>query len=488
MDRRISQIGLMFLVLFGALFVQLNYLQVFHAKALATAPGNIRQVVGAFSLPRGPILTADGKVIAESTPVNDVYHYLRTYPGGSLYGDITGYYSIDYGATGLESSYNSYLKGHIPPITSLSGLLNSGYVTDSLTTTISSKLQQVASDALGTKKGAVVVIQPSTGAILAMVSHPGYDPSPLASHSGTVEQSAWQSLTSNPSQPLLNRAIARAYPPGSTFKIVTTSAIYDHDPSIATINFPPVSQISLPLTTNKLHNYAYESCGGMVPELLKVSCDTGYAQIGIKLGAHNLSTEANAFGFNQVPPIDIPGAAASNFPVASFFNQNLPQLAYSAIGQGNVNATALQMALVGAGVANGGLIMTPHLMYQIRNYQDQVIVQYQPKVWLQATSSATAQVVTSEMVGVVQGGTAAGIAIPGISIAAKTGTAQTTLGIGSTISGSDNWMVAFAPANNPTIAIAVVVPKQAGLTGIQTGASEAGPVVKSVLEAALAAG
>ncbi len=488
MDRRISQIGLVLLFLFGALFLQLNNLQVLQAKKLANAPGNVRQVINAFSLPRGAILTGDGKVIAESKPVNDAYHYLRVYPYGTLYGDVTGFYSIDYGVTGIEAAYNKYLTGHSPTIRSLTDLLNSTYVTDSVTTTISSTLQSVAESALGNRKGAAVVIQPSTGAILAMVSNPGYDPTPLASHSGATEQAAWKSLISNPNQPLLNRAISRAYPPGSSFKIVTTSAVYDHDPSIASINFPAVTQIPLPLTTHTLHNYAYESCGGTIPLLLKVSCDTGYAQVGLKLGAANLSNEAASFGFNQIPPLDIGGAAASTFPPASFFNRNLPQLAYSAIGQGNVSATALQMAMVGAAVANGGLMMAPHLMYQIRNSQDQVIKQYQPKVYKVATSPSTASIVTSEMEGVVQGGTASGIAIPGVKIAAKTGTAQTTLGTGSTISGADNWMVAFAPANAPTIAVAVVVPKQAGLVGISTGATQAGPVVKAILQAALGVG
>ena len=251
--------------------------------------------------------------------------------------------------------------------------------------------------------------------------------------------------------------------------------------------FPYQTQISLPDTTTTLSNYAHESCGGPLPTLLAVSCDTAYAQLGLSLGANNLHNEAQSFGFNQVPPLDVPGVAAAHFPKASSFAKNLPGLAYSAIGQENVAATALQMSLVAAAIANHGAIMAPHLMSQIRNSQDQVIKNYVPKLWKQATSAATASQVTQLMIGVVKNGTAQGIAIPGVQIAAKTGTAQTNLIASSNLSagGSDNWMIAFAPAQNPKIAIAVVVPSQKGLSFNSTGAAYAGPVVKAMIQTAL---
>ncbi len=486
MRRRMFSVAVMLLVAFGILFFQLNNLQVVQAKKLATAPGNSRAITSIFSLPRGPIVTSDGAVMAETVPAKNVYHYQRIYPAGSLYATVTGYDSIIYGQSGIEAAYNSYLQGHQRAIRSFSDLFKSKMVTDTVVTTINSTLQKVATTALGSLHGAVVALDPTTGSIEALVSTPSYNPAPLASPSGTVEHQAWTSDIAGSTPPLQDIAISRAYPPGSTFKIVTTSAVYDHDPSLATKNYPVATQIALPLTTHKLHNYAYEPCGGTMPVLLQVSCDTGYAQIGLSLGASNLATEANAFGFNSTPPLDISGAAASSFPPVSFFNQNLPQLAFSAIGQGNVSATPLQMALVASAIADHGTIMTPHLLSHIIGSQGQIVTSYQAHPWKVATSPETAAQVTTLMEGVVNGGTAQDIAIPGVKIAAKTGTAQFNLGTTSTSTGqSDNWMIAFAPAQAPQIAVAVVVPAQSGLSANPTGAAYAGPIVKAVLQAAL---
>lgn len=480
----------MFLViLFAVLFLQLNNLQVVEASKLDKAPGNVLAISSTRSEPRGLIVARNGTVLARSVPVPDALKYLRQYPNGPLYADITGFDSPIYGMDGIEASYNKYLVAQPNPITSLSDIFsnNKKYVTNTVVLTVSQKLQSEAAKALGSLKGAVVAIDPSTGAVLAMYSNPTYDPNKLAAHTASAVEKAWHTYQTDPSQPMLARAYRRSYPPGSTFKIVTTSAIFDHSPKIASEVFPYQTQISLPNTTSTLSNYAHESCGGALAVLLAVSCDTAYAQIGMQLGAQNLYNEAYSFGFNQVPPLDVPSVAAAHFPKASSFSSNIPGLAYSAIGQENVSATALQMALVAAGIANHGAVMAPHLMSQIRNYQDQVIKGYVPKVWKQATSASTASQVTQLMIGVVTSGTAQGIAIPGVQIAAKTGTAQTNLVASSNISsgGSDNWMIAFAPAQNPKIAVAVVVPAQKGLSVNSTGAAYAGPVVKSMIQAAL---
>lgn len=489
MDRRIRRLGIFLILLFGLLFLQLNNLQVFQASKLDNKPGNVLTASSTNIEPRGQIVSRNGTVLAESVPVSDKYHYQRKYPYGSLYADITGFDSIIYGTDGIESSYNKYLVAQPNPITSLSDIFsnNKKYVTNTVVLSVSAKLQQQAEKSLGKLKGAVVAIDPSTGAILAMYSSPSYNPNLLASHSAASVEKAWHTYQSDPTQPMLNRAYRRDYPPGSTFKIVTTSAIFAHDPSLALKVWPYQTQISLPDTTSTLSNYAHESCGGTLANALAVSCDTTYAQIGLKLGATNLYNEATSFGFDQVPPLDLPGVAAAQFPKASSFARNLPGVAYSAIGQENVSATALQMALVGAGIANHGAIMAPHLMSQIRNSQAQVIKSYVPRIWKQATSASTASEVTKLMIGVVKNGTAQGIAIPGVEIAAKTGTAQTNLVASSNLSsgGSDNWMVAFAPAQNPKIAVAVVVPAQTGLSFNSTGAAYAGPVVKAMIQTAL---
>ena len=488
-DKRIRRLGIFLTILFAVLFLQLNNIQILQASSLDNKPGNVLTASSTNDQPRGQIVSRNGTVLAKSVPASDQYKYLRVYPDGPLYADVTGFDSLIYGTSGIESSYNQYLVAQPNPIKSLSDIFSSQqkYVTDTVVLTISAKLQAEAAKALGSLEGAVVAIDPSTGAILAMYSNPTYDPNLLAAHNGGKVEAAWHTYQTDPNQPMLDRAISRAYPPGSTFKIVTTSAIFDHAPQIASQTFPYQTQITLPNTVNTLSNYAHESCGGSLAVLLAVSCDTAYAQIGMQLGAQSLYNEAYSFGFNQVPPLDIPGAAAAQFPKASSFARNIPGLAYSAIGQENVAATALQMALVGAGIANRGAIMAPHLMSQVRDYQDQIVKNYVPKLWKQATSAATASQVTQLMVGVVKNGTAQGIAIPGVEIAAKTGTAQTNLAASSnlSLSGSDNWMVAFAPAQSPKIAIAVVVPSQKGLSSNSTGAQYAGPVVKSMIQTAL---
>jgi peptidoglycan glycosyltransferase len=489
MRRRISVVTLVLLLAFALVFLQLNNLQVVQAAKLANAPGNTSGMSRIFTEDRGPILTADGQIMAESLPIKGQTAYQRVYPAGSLYSDVTGYFSLIYGMSGLEYEMNRYLVPHVVVPQSLAQLLASPTTTDSVVTTIESKLQRTAYQALGSLKGAVIALDPRTGAILALASNPAFDPAPLASQSTTTEIQAWRADLANPENPLLDRAISRAYPPGSTFKIVTTSAIFDHDPGLALISFPPVAEISLPETTHRLHNYAYEVCGGPLPETLAVSCDTAFAQLGLKLGAQNLAADANAFGFNHVPPIDLPGAAPSTFPPVSFFSQNLPQLAFSAIGQGNVTATLLQIALVGSAIADHGVIMAPHVVDRVLSSQESVVAQYTPHVWRVATSASTAAKVAQLMVGVVRFGTAVGIQIPGVEIAAKTGTAQTTLTSNSSqLGASDNWMVAFAPVQDPKVVVAVVVPKQTGLSANPTGAEYAGPVVKAMLETALGVG
>jgi peptidoglycan glycosyltransferase len=477
MNRNIRRLGIALMVSFAALFVQLNYVQVVQAHKLANAPGNSRLITQQFSRPRGVIQTADGIVIARSQPSNDDLKFLRQYPEGPLYSQITGYDSFIYGTDGVEQTYNNLLTGKNLPIRHLSDLLTSRQTTGNLTLTISDVLQHAAQSALGTKKGSVVVLNPTTGAVLAMYSNPGYDPTPLASHDTNIERTAWGLYQLDPNQPMLARAYRRDYFPGSTFKIITSAAVFDHNPPLATKNYPVVSQINLPLATQPLHNFASESCGGTLPDLLKVSCNTGFAQVGLDLGAPSLAAEAQAFGFDQLPPIDLPRPASSAFPPVGFYKNNTPQLAFSAIGQGNVAATTLQMALVGAAIANGGMIMTPHVLGSVRDNQGNILSTYSPKPWLQATSASTADQVRTLMEGVVQpGGTAPDLNLPNVVVAAKTGTAQTGTNL------TNDWMVAFAPANGAKIVVAVTVPNQPASA---TGDSVSGPIAKALLLAAL---
>ncbi len=484
MNRQIRFVGLGMLVLFLALFLQLNYLQVVDANKLAHDPRNTRIATRDFSRPRGDILSADGKVLAHSVPSNDIDKLLRTYPAGALFAQIVGYYSFTYGSDGVERQYDGQLSGRSAPIgvNNIGGLFTAQDRSETVTLTIDSRVQFAAATALGNRRGAVVAIVPSTGAILAMWSYPSYDNTPLASHNPKVAAQAWNSYQADALTPMLARAFRERFFPGSTFKLVTASAVYDHDPALATKVYPTLGALPLPNTNHlTLSNFGGETCGGTLPTLLRVSCNSGFAQIGLDLGASNLAAEANAFGFDQRPPLDLPNPAVSNFPPASSFAQDLPGVAKSAIGQQDVSATPLEMALVAAGLANGGVIMRPHVLENIKDSEGQIVQSYQPQPWLTATSAATALTMRGLMIQVVQAGTGTAAQLPGVQVAGKTGTAQTG---NNTV---HTWFVAFAPADAPQVAVAVLVENQPASNDF-TGGQIAAPIAKKVIQAALAAG
>lgn len=487
MNRQIRLLGAGLMVLFLALFVNLNYLQVVHAAKLDSNPLNGTAVVQEYTAQRGNILSADGVTLATSVPSHDSFKYLRQYPTGALFEPVTGYFSFIYGSDGVEHSYDKVLTGKKSPFklpTSVAGiknLLTNTNASQSLTLTLLDKVQTVAQQQLAGRLGSVVALDPRTGAILAMYSNPSFNPNLLAGHNLSAVQAAYKTIEQTPGGVLAPAAYRQSWFPGSSFKIITSSAVYDHQPQLANQVMPTLSALKLPQTNLQLHNFAGEVCGGALLQLFTVSCDTGFGQVGLDLGADNLYSEAHAFGFDQAPPIDLPFVTKSYFPPASTFAQSLPTLAYSAIGQENVQATPLEMAMVGGAIADGGVMMTPHVLDHVTNSQNQTVETYKPTPWLTATSPATAASVTKLMVSVVNspGGTAPGAAIPGVTVAGKTGTAQT--GTGKT----DDWFVAFAPAQNPQIAVAVVLPDQPAGTEFQ-GGTLAAPIAKAVIEAYLA--
>jgi penicillin-binding protein A len=501
MNRRIRWLGIVLLACFALLFLQLNNIEVRQAAKLAS---NRHQVtVDSYELPRGDIYSSGGAVLAYSVPTKDGYSYQRIYPKATatLFAGLTGYVDVAVtNATGLELEYNQFLIQHNSPVTSLGQLLTQHKVTDDVTLTVSLALQRAAATALDGRTGSVVAIDPRTGAILAMYGNPTFNPNRLAVHNLTEANANYLKLLNAPGSPLLNYPIAVAKAPGSTFKVVDTSAIFDQDPKIATEVWPAVTSIVLPQTNHlTLQNFAGEACptsGTNLAAILLQSCDTAYALIGQQLGAEKLYNEAVAFGFNRRPPIDLPctpssgcEAAKSNFPPPQDFVGDTPGLMKSAIGQENVTATTLQMALVAAGIANHGVIMVPHLMDKIIDDQGTLVETYHPRAWRRATSTKTAAKVLQLMLGVTQNpvGTAYNL-FPSDEfppIAAKTGTAQ----INATGCGTYNWLIATGPAGKgqtPSIAVAAIVPIPPG-PGCQnvTGAQVAGPVVKAVLQKAL---
>ncbi len=502
MERRIRRLGIFMVLCFVALFVQLNNIQVFKSSALANSPENPHVLAVARSQSRGAILSSDGVTLASSVLAqHGAYKYQRVYNKDTavLFSQIVGFDSPIYGRTGVEAEYNNYLESHTRPARSLRDLLVNRTTTGNVTLTIDSHLQsQVAAAVDATDAGGqapqagAVVLNVKTGAIEAMYSNPTFDPTGLVSPSSAAERFTWASLDPASAQsPLVSRTFQYGFLPGSTFKTVTSAAVYDHQPALAAVNYPRATCISLPQTNRQLCNYGHsgptgpESCGGTLQQTLPESCDTAFAQLGMALGAVSLTTEAQAFGFNQRIPIDLPGSGVSNFPSVAQLANNAPSQAYSAFGQQDVTATALQMALVAQGFANRGVVMTPHVMQQIRDSQGNLVTTYQPKPWLTATSPQTAAAVTSLMQAVVTRGTAApGSGFGGFpaawNVAAKTGTAET--GPNATL--TNDWMIAFAPANDPKVAAAVVVPNQ---PGSDTGAQVSGPPMVTILGDALAA-
>jgi penicillin-binding protein A len=481
MNRQIRKLGVVLMALFAALFVQLNRIQVVDAHKLANAPGNTRNATRDFSRARGLVQTADGAVLARSVDSDDAFKRQRQYPEHDLFGHITGYFSFTFGTDGVERTFNRDLAGRNVRISQLHDVLTDRVVTNDVTLTLTKRLQQVARDALGNRKGAVVALNPVDGAVLAMWSFPSYDPEPLSAHDQKSVQSTWEQLNDDPNQPMLPRTYRRNYAPGSTFKVVTAATALEQAPDLVAKDYPRLKTLDLPLTDKDLPNFGGSTCGGTLPQLLKVSCNTGFAQLGLDLGAEKLASQARKFGFAAAPPLDLPAMARSVFPEAAAFKRDEPGLAKSAIGQQDVAATPLEMALVAAGIANGGVVMKPHVLAEVRDSEGRVVRSAQPAPWTTAMSPQSAATLRDMMIGVVNGGTATRIALPGIQVAAKTGTAQTT---------GDNshaWIIGFAPTDAPRVAVAVIVESQEGLGDTVTGGRVAAPIARAVLQAALGA-
>jgi peptidoglycan glycosyltransferase len=493
MDRFIRRLGVAMIALFVLLLGQVTYIQVVASERLADNPANAtRQLIAEYRVQRGSILAADGRTeLALSRKSPGQLKYQRRYPQGPLYAGITGYYSIIFGRSELEQSYNSYLSGDAPeliPQTLIDQVLGRPKRGATVVTTIDPAIQRAAQRALGDLPGGVVALDPHTGDVKAIVANPTYDPNELASQDPQKVRAAWDRLNSDPDKPLLSRAIDELYPPGSTFKLVTAAAALENGfgPNSTWPN-PPV--LDLPQTTATLENFGGEHCLGGASQItlaqaLTISCNVVFGEIGLRLGGAKLADQAHAFGFapdasSGDVPFDIPFQEGV-FPEASYFSDRLPAVALSAIGQDNVAANPMQMALVASAIANGGSEMRPRLVSEIRDPSGQVVKSFDPEVFGQPISSQTAIQLTQMMVSVVQSGTGTVAQIPGIEVAGKTGTAQHGEGLAP-----HAWFVSFAPAQNAKIAVAVIVLDGGSLGSEATGGVVAAPIARAVMEAAL---
>jgi peptidoglycan glycosyltransferase len=490
-NRALKRISIAALVMFLALMININYLQGFETASLASRQGNGRSLAGAYQYERGDILTEDGMKIAGTQPSGDLYNYNRVYYDPQVYAPVTGFDSL-YGQTGVEAAENGLLSGNSSSLSFrnfLDMITNKPRKGATVELTINSKIQQAAYAGLqsvlqGTHNtGAVVAINPKTGAILAMASWPSYNTNVLATHTGKVLVKNDNALLAQVPSPLLNNATQSAYPPGSTFKIVTSSAWYTQNPVTNTPNSLLSSPQPLKLPNgNFLNNDNGAQCVGNGAGQTKAidafaqSCNTPFAELGVQLGGATLKSMADGYGFNQ--DLSIPGVtpAQSNFTAEA--DKSLT--AFDAIGQHDTLETPLEEAMVAATIANHGTLMKPYLIQQVTASDLSVLSQATPTVLSTPITPAVAAYENQMMRAVVTdgNGTANGpvnqAGAQNLDIAGKTGTAETTNG-----SLPDSVFTAFAPADNPTIAVGVIV------QGGGYGAVTAAPIAIAAIKAAL---
>jgi peptidoglycan glycosyltransferase len=468
------------LVMFVALMVGTSWVQYVQADSLNNDPRNVRNLYREFGNARGPIVVG-GQAIASSAPVDDAFGYQRSYTDGDLYSALTGFYSVVNGRSELELAANADLTGRGDRLffsrvrDMLTGRAPEGAAVE---TTIVPAAQVAAREGLGDQEGAVVAIEPSTGKILALVSTPGFDPNVLASHDTKAAGAAYSELAAAPGNPLLSNATRETYPPGSTFKLVTTAAALESGAYTPDTQLPAPIELDLPQTSATLKNFGGESCGGETVSLadaLRVSCNTAFAQLGMDLGEDAVREQAEKFGFDQELHIPM-RVVKSTFPA----DLNAPQTAQSAIGQFSVQSTPMQIAMISAAIANGGKLMTPYVVQTVRSADLTTVRETKPDLLSTAVSPGTAASLRDMMIGVVQSGTGQAAKIPGVQVAGKTGTAET-----GTDEAPHAWFTAFAPADAPRVAVAVLVEHGGSLGSDATGGKVAAPIAKAVIEAVL---
>ena len=473
MNRQIRAVSLLAGLMFLALMVNLTGSAMFRQASLNNDPHNVRVRDAEFSQNRGNILVGS-RPIATTTSSNGKFAYQRVYLSGPKYAPITGYYSYYYGRSMLEQTQNAQLTGTSDAqwLSRITGTL-SGHKPEggSITTTINAKAQDAAWDGLRGKKGAVVALDYTTGAVLAMASSPSYDPNELASHHLNDTTRAWKNLVADPSSPLSNRATREIYPPGSTFKLVTAAAALQNGYHPNSMVDSPENWI-LPGTRTPLTNET--NCGGSritLAHALDISCNTAFGKVGVSLGQDKIRDQAERFGFGKVVNSDV-SSVASRFP------QNLTdaQLAQSSIGQFDVAASPLQMAMVTAGIANDGKLMTPYLTAQVRASNLQVVSEHHPKQMSQPMTKESAEQLKAMMVSVVNNGTGKRARINGTTVGGKTGTAQTVKG-----KAPYAWFVGWS--DNPHVAVAVFIQSLDTAINEISGGRLAAPIARDVIEA-----
>ncbi|MEU1727257.1 penicillin-binding protein 2 [Nonomuraea sp. NPDC005692] len=484
MNSTLKRTAVACLVMFALLMINVNILQAVRADDYRSNPSNRRNYYERYAVERGRI-TAGGKVIAQSVETdNKNFRFIRKYTDGKLYAHVTGYFSPE-SASAIEGAENKLLDGSSADLLLRRSIdLFTGEPTRgaNVDLTINPKAQKAAYDALRAsgKRGALVALDPRTGGILAMVSLPTFDPAELSGTDKGTVFSRYNELDKDKNQPLLNRAIAQTYPPGSTFKVVTAAAYLEDDSSRGgdtTVDAP--QRLPLPNTNISLPNYGGAACGAGQVQLvyaLEKSCNTPFAKIGMQLGYDKLNEQTEKFGMGK--QLGVPMSVAQSDFGSKYDDA---ALAMASIGQRDNRMTPLQMAMIAAGIANDGKVMKPYLVNKITDSKNDVMEEAKPEELTEAVSSETASKLRDMMVSVVNNGTANLAQVSGVQVGGKTGTAETADG-----APPHAWFISFAPAENPKVALAVIVESGAANVGAEaTGGHTAAPIAKAVLEAVL---
>ncbi|WP_031516186.1 peptidoglycan D,D-transpeptidase FtsI family protein [Desulfofalx alkaliphila] len=458
MKNNIRNLGIFILLLLTILIFYLSYIHLKMGSELASHPNNRRMAEQMANIHRGSIYDRKGVVLAESRWVDE--GSVRVYPRGAETANIIGYTSKKYGASGLESTYDIELLGMnreeklFNEIRKATGQSQLG---QDLVLTLDAELQHLAVELLGGKRGAVVAVDPRTGAILAAATSPSFDPNNL--------EQEWEHLQNNKDAPLLNRAFQGAYPPGSVMKLITAAgALAQGHQGGDLVNCPGYLMVEGFKLEDNVHGHVD------LTEALVVSCNTAFGQLALEMGRQPFVQVAEQFGFNTDFALGVESRPST---MGDIENMDSRQLAVTAIGQGDLLVSPLHMAMVAAAVANGGSMMQPYLVQEVRNSLGKTSYQHRPGLMLQATDAETARIIGDAMAAAVERGTARAAAIGGIEVAGKTGTAENPHGA------SHAWFVGFAPVQQPRVAVSVII-ENGG-----SGGRVAAPIAQKVISEAL---
>jgi len=482
MTKEIRRLSIVMLFMFLSLLVATSWIQVVQADALGQTDHNTRSLMDSYEIQRGAII-AGGEPIASSVASDDEFQYQREYADSPMWSSITGFFNPALqSSTGLENALNADLSGtgasaflsEIERI--VSGQPQRGF---SVEVTVDPVVQRAAYEALGDLEGAAVAIEPSTGRILAMVSTPGYDANQIAVHSATQAENAYNALDDLKPNPLINAATNEVYPPGSTFKILVAAAAYATGEWTPESTLPNPARYTLPGSNSTVSNAWGGTCGSgdtvTIADAVKLSCNIPMAELAVELGSQTIFEMAEKFGFNQELQTPL-NTTASSYPRAL----DGAQTALTGFGQGQVTATALQVAMISAGLANDGLVMKPRLVDAVIGNDLSTVREYANEEFGRAVDAEDADDVTAAMVASVTDGAAQGARIDGIDVAGKTGTAENDGDEPYTL-----WFTGFAPADDPQVAVAVVVDNGGGMGQSGSGDTLAAPIAKRIIEAVL---